>query len=65
MTDKTIPLTSEQKKQIGLKIRKLRMKENYSLEELAAEVKMSVEALSRMESGDFELYDDIPSGFKH
>lgn len=65
MTDKTIPLTSEQKKQIGLKIRKLRMKENYSLEELAAEVKMSVEALSRMEAGDFELYDDIPSGFKH
>lgn len=65
MADKTIPLTDEQKKQIGLRIKKRRMEENYSLEELAAEVKMPVEALARMESGDFELYDDIPFGFMH
>ncbi len=65
MRDKTIPLTSEQKKQIGSKIKQLRIEENYSLEELAAQVQMSVEALERMEEGDFELYDDLVAKIKH
>ncbi len=65
MDEKTIPLSPEQKKRIGSKIKQRRIEKNYSLEDFAAEVHMSIEALANMEAGDFELYDDITSPTKH
>ena len=65
MDEKTIPLSPEQKKRIGFKIKQRRIEKNYSLEDFAAEVHMSTEALANMEAGDFELYDDITSPTKH
>ncbi len=58
MQDDTIPLTSEQKKNIGQRIRQVRMDKNYTIEELAEKIQMPVESLRRMEDGDFELYRD-------
>ena len=58
MQDDTIPLTSEQKKNIGQRIRPVRMDKNYTIEELAEKIQMPVESLRRMEDGDFELYRD-------
>ena len=65
MDEKTIPLSPEQKKRIGSKIKQRRIEKNYPLEDFAAEVHMSTEALANMEAGDFELYDDITSPTKH
>ena len=58
MQDDTIPLTDEQKRSIGRRIRQSRIEHNYTIEELASQIKMSAESLQRMEEGDFELYKD-------
>ncbi len=58
MLNDTIPLTDEQKRLIGRRIRQSRIDHNYTVEELASKIKMSAESLARMEEGDFELYSD-------
>ena len=60
-----IQLSKKQKIKIGQKIHDQRIKNAYSIAELAQKLGMSEEALERMENGDFELFDDLAEYFFH
>lgn len=55
----TIYLTMGQKRTVGRRMRYIRRLKNWSLQELANQLKMPVECVRRMENGDFELFDDF------
>ncbi len=59
MYGQTIYLTLGQKRIVGSRLRYIRKKKNWSLQELADKLQMPVESIRRMENGDFELFDDF------
>lgn len=63
MSEKTFYLSIRDKITMGRRLRYARRMKKLSIEELAAQVKMSPESILRMEEGDFELFDDFPTVF--